>query len=138
MMKIEVNGAKVDQMIKKAIVKNVSAALRKDKAKGSLAINLINDDQMRKLNLKYRKKDKTTDVLSFEINESGILGDIYISLPAAKKQAKIYNVTLKDELVRLAVHGTLHVLGYTHKEMLALRSGAKDGGKINDRCRSRE
>lgn len=116
-MKIEINGAKIDKTIKKTIVKNVSAALRKDKAKGSLAINLINDDQMRKLNLKYRKKDKTTDVLSFNIDEGGVLGDIYISLPTAKKQAKMYNVTLKDELVRLAVHGTLHVLGYTHKEM---------------------
>jgi len=128
-MKIEVNGAVIDPKIKKAIIKNVSDTLHKDKAKGSLAINLINDNQMRKLNLKYRKKDKTTDVLSFEIDEGGILGDIYISLPTAKKQAKMYNVTLKDELVRLAVHGTLHVLGYTHKEMFTLRSGAKDGLK---------
>ena len=117
MMKIEVNGLSIDPGIKKGIIKEVSRVLKQNKGKGNLSINLINDRRMRMLNKKYREKDKTTDVLSFEINESGMLGEIYISLPTARKQAKMYNVTLKDELERLAVHGTLHILGYTHKEM---------------------
>ncbi|MFA4967206.1 MAG: rRNA maturation RNase YbeY [Candidatus Margulisiibacteriota bacterium] len=116
-MKIEVNGLSIDPGIKKGIIKEVSRVLKQNKGKGNLSINLINDRRMRMLNKKYREKDKTTDVLSFEINESGMLGEIYISLPTARKQAKMYNVTLKDELERLAVHGTLHILGYTHKEM---------------------
>ncbi len=99
------------------IKKAVKKILKENKAEGELSIALIDDKKMRALNKKYRRKDKTTDVLSFTINEGGILGDIYISLPTAKKQAKVYNVPLKDELARLAVHGTLHALGYTHKEM---------------------
>jgi len=113
-MKIRINGAGKDAS---AIKKSVIDILKKQKMTGFLSIALIDDRKMKSLNKKYRGKDKTTDVLSFEINEEGILGDIYISLPQAKRQAKLYNVSIKDELVRLAVHGTLHVLGYTHKEM---------------------
>ena len=103
--------------IVKAIRENVKKILKENKADGELNIALISNQKMRSLNKKYRGEKKTTDVLSFEINEGGILGDIYISLPEAKRQAKLYKVSLDDELVRLAVHGTLHVLGYTHKEM---------------------
>ena len=103
--------------------------MKKDKAEGTISISLVGDKLVRKLNREYRRKDKTTDVLSFNINENGLLGDIYISLPQARRQAREYRVTLGEELTRLAVHGTLHVLGYTHKEMLALRSGAKNGEK---------
>ena len=73
---------------------------------------------LRELNKKYRNKNKTTDVLSFNLGDKkNIMGDVYISVPAAKRQAKEYNISLKEELLRLAIHGTLHVLGYTHKEM---------------------
>lgn len=101
----------------KAMRENTAKVLKENKVDGELSIALIDDKEMKSLNNKFRGKNKTTDVLSFEINEGGILGDIYISLPQAKRQAKAYNVPLRDELVRLAVHGTLHVLGYTHKEM---------------------
>jgi len=91
--------------------------LKAEKAKGELIINLIDDKLMRDLNKRYRKKDKTTDVLSFNLGEDGILGEIYISYPTARKQAKMYNCSIEDELKRLAEHGTLHIMGYTHKEM---------------------
>jgi probable rRNA maturation factor len=85
---------------------------------GSISITFCDDKYMKKLNSKYRGKNKTTDVLSFEFGDKDkIIGDIYISVPTAKKQAKEYNVSLMDEILRLANHGTLHVLGYTHKEM---------------------
>ena len=113
-MRINISGAPAEA---KGIRNGVSKILKENKAEGKLDITLIDDRKMRSLNKRYRGKDKTTDVLSFAINEAGVLGDIYISLPQAKRQAKLYNVSIKDELVRLAVHGTLHVLGYTHKEM---------------------
>jgi len=91
--------------------------LKAEKAKGELIINLIDDKLMRDLNKRYRKKDKTTDVLSFNLGEDGILGEIYISFPTARKQAKMYNCSIQDELKRLTAHGLLHILGYTHKEM---------------------
>jgi probable rRNA maturation factor len=92
--------------------------LKAEKAKGELIINLIDDKLMRDLNKRYRKKDKTTDVLSFNLGEDGILGEIYISFPTARKQAKMYNCSIRDELKRLTAHGLLHILGYTHKDMI--------------------
>ena len=88
-------------------------------------INFIDDRLMKKLNRKYRRKAKTTDVLSFSLNEGGLLGEVYISIPQAKKQAKEYNCSLDRELVRLAEHGILHLLGYTHKEMPACRQAGR-------------
>ena len=102
----------------KGIRERVFRILKKEKAEGELSITFCDDKLMKKLNKKYRNKDKTTDVLSFEFGDKErVMGDIYISVPQAVKQAKEYGVTLKEELERLAIHGTLHVLGYTHKEM---------------------
>lgn len=103
--------------------------LRAEKAKGELIVNFIDDKLMRKLNKKYRKKDKTTDVLSFNIGEDGILGEIYISYPTARKQAKMYNCSINEELKRLAGHGTMHILGYTHKEMSSFAKASEDKEK---------
>jgi probable rRNA maturation factor len=91
--------------------------LSDNKEDGAVVINIIGDGLMKKLNMKYRKKDKTTDVLSFNINSDGILGELYISYPKLIKQAKEYCVTIGQELDRLTIHGILHLLGYTHKEM---------------------
>lgn len=87
----------------------------------TININFIDDHSMKKLNRKFRKKDKTTDVLSFNLNEGGLLGEVYISLPQAKRQAKEYNCSLTVEILRLIEHGILHLLGYTHKEMVCLK-----------------
>ncbi len=106
------------QIPDKDVIKQVRKILKKDKARGELSITFCDDKYMKKLNSHYRGKDKSTDVLSFEFGDKKkIVGDIYISLPTAKRQAKEYNVPLKEEILRLASHGTLHVLGYTHKEM---------------------
>ena len=104
--------------LQNAIKTTIAKILKKHKAKGELSITFGDGRLLYKLNKKYRNKNKTTDVLSFNLGDAKkIMGDIYISIPRAKKQAKEYNVDLKDELIRLAAHGTLHVLGYTHKEM---------------------
>lgn len=90
------------------------------KITGTLNITLVDDKYIRKLNKKFRKKDKATDVLTFMLSEGReLLGDIYISVETAKRQAKEHGLSLKEELQRLAVHGTLHALGYCHAEMRA-------------------
>ena len=100
------------------IKKEVSKVISNEKVGGEIGITLGDSRLLRKINRTYRKKDKITDVLSFNLgNDREIMGDIYISIGRAKEQSRLYNVTLLDELIRLAVHGTLHVLGYTHKEM---------------------
>ena len=97
--RVEVIGSKAEE--REEIKKVVGRILREEKADGKINIVIGDDRFIKKLNRDYRHKDKTTDVLSFEINENGLLGEIYISLPVAKKQAKEYGVSLVDELVRL-------------------------------------
>ncbi len=76
---------------------------------------------MRDLNARYRGMVKSTDVLSFPLSEAGpaacraLLGDIVICVPKAESQSREYGVTLYDELLRLLVHGLLHLLGYDHE-----------------------
>jgi probable rRNA maturation factor len=75
---------------------------------------------MRELNSRFRGVDKTTDVLSFPMGDTsfgdaGPLGDIVISVPRAEMQAREYGVTFRDELLRLLVHGLLHLVGYDHE-----------------------
>ncbi len=76
--------------------------------------------KMKKLNREFRDRDKPTDVLSFPYHFSQptgeyLLGELILCLPHIKKQASQNNVTLKEELQRMAVHGLLHLLGYDHE-----------------------
>lgn len=87
-----------------------------------LSLVLVSDRRMRALNRRYRKKDRTTDVLAFPMHEGrfsrfrgSLLGDVVISMPTAKRQASEFGHSLRDEITRLLVHGVLHLLGYDHE-----------------------
>ncbi len=87
-----------------------------------LSVLFVDDVEMKELNGSYRNKPKTTDVLSFALQEAkgasyagGALGDIVISVDKMLVQAKLYEVTPRAELLRLLIHGTLHLLGYDHE-----------------------
>ena len=78
---------------------------------------------MHKMNKEYRGIDRTTDVLSFALNDNkrieteiNVLGDIFISIPKMMEQASDYGHSEKRELSFLVVHGMLHLLGYDHME----------------------
>jgi probable rRNA maturation factor len=81
---------------------------------GEVALVLTGDPAVRRLNARYRGKDKPTDVLSFPGGEAG-LGDIVISLETAARNAPRFGRTLLQETDVLALHGFLHVLGYDHE-----------------------
>jgi probable rRNA maturation factor len=86
-----------------------------------VSVLLTDDREIHALNRDYRKKDAPTDVLAFAFDEgpgprTGVLGDVIISVERAKIQAKSRRVDLESELELLAVHGTLHLLGYDHAE----------------------
>jgi probable rRNA maturation factor len=83
---------------------------------GELCLVLAGDAALRRLNRRYRGKDRPTDVLSFPGpgGEEG-LGDVVISVPAASRNARSLGRTLAQELDVLALHGFLHVLGYDHE-----------------------
>lgn len=89
-------------------------------AQSELSLELVGDGRMRRLNREYRNKDRTTDVLAFAMRESSspvvaLLGDVVISLPTARRQAKEGGRSLSEELAWLLVHGVLHLCGYDHE-----------------------
>ena len=82
---------------------------------GEISLTLLGDDAVRELNKGYLGKDAPTDVISFSLGDGGeLLGDIYVGMPQARRQANELGIDLDEELVRLAIHGTLHVLGHDH------------------------
>ena len=115
-------------MLNQAIEEGIRRSGRSDEAEVSLM--LVDDQRIHALNLEYRGVDRPTDVLSFALQEEmeeepdsdfadGMLGDIVISVPRARAQAEEYGHSFERELVYLAVHGTLHLLGYDHEEETA-------------------
>jgi probable rRNA maturation factor len=85
-------------------------------ARGEVALVLAGDTTVRRLNARYRGKDRPTDVLSFPGpgGEAG-LGDIVISVAAAERNADRLGRSLPQELDVLALHGLIHLLGYDHE-----------------------
>ncbi|MBN1129141.1 MAG: rRNA maturation RNase YbeY [Chitinispirillaceae bacterium] len=70
--------------------------------------------RIRSLNAAYRGIDRATDVLSFTYDDPDLLGEIYLSIPRAAAQAREYGLTVHEEIIRLFIHGFLHLLGYDH------------------------
>ena len=93
----------------------------------SISVTLLNDARITALNEQYLEHEGPTDVISFPLFQSGEppVGDIYIGYDQAKRQAAELSVDLEAELARLAIHGTLHVLGYDHAE-----DGAREGSEM--------
>jgi probable rRNA maturation factor len=91
--------------------------------RSDMSVVIADDTFLKKLNLKYRGVNATTDVLSFSSSEqdpdtdSIYLGDVIVSLPRAEYQASAGGHPLVDELQLLVVHGTLHLLGYDHQKL---------------------
>ena len=87
-----------------------------------LSVIFVDDQRIHEINKEYRKIDRSTDVISFALEDEKrenftkirLLGDIYISIDKAKEQAISYEHSLERELSFLAVHGLLHLLGYDH------------------------
>lgn len=85
--------------------------------KKQLGIVLVGNEEMRRLNRKYRGKNKITDVLSFASDEAfgPLLGDIVLCLPRIQKQAREHQLHEVEEFSYLLLHGLLHLLGYDHE-----------------------
>ncbi|MEQ9400536.1 MAG: rRNA maturation RNase YbeY [Longimicrobiales bacterium] len=114
---VSVNGADgaVAGLLERA-VRATLAAEGVDRAEVSLT--LLADAEIQALNLEYLGKDRPTDVIAFDLADEGgpPLGDVYVGADQARRQADELEVDLSEELVRLAVHGTLHVLGHDHPD----------------------
>ena len=90
--------------------------------RSELSISLVDDASIAAFNATYRGVEGPTDVLSFSLVEGKhashrgvLLGDVVVSLETASRQARRARRSLEDEVVRLLIHGTLHLLGHDHE-----------------------
>lgn len=100
------------------IVRSVVASERAGNA--MLSITFVTNRDIQSLNRAHLRRNGVTDVIAFGFRRAGrkapIVGDVYIAPDAARASARANRVTVREEIVRLIVHGTLHVLGYDHPE----------------------
>ena len=108
-MRVEVAGAAVPRLSRREIAAFARRVLRAARGKlDELSIVVVDDKTMRALNKKFRRQDKTTDVLTFP-------DEIVISLDRARRQAREEEHSLATEVRYLIAHGVLHALGYDHE-----------------------
>lgn len=110
---VEINNLTKNRISKKAIENFFKKIFKILKIKKDLSIAFVNSKEIKKLNKTYLKRNRETDVLSFP-GEGKLLGEIVISLPQAKKQAKIFGHSLEKEIKIILIHSILHLLGFNH------------------------
>lgn len=124
--------AQVDEPALQALVRSlVSAEL--GPGRYVLGLHLVDDDTIQELNRSHRELDAPTDVLSFPLHDPNgmrfvvapdqpvLLGDVVISYPRTREQAREYGHSPERELAYLVAHGLLHILGFDHEEELDRR-----------------
>ena len=94
-----------------------------NKKKQEFSILITNSRKMKNLNFKFRRKNKPTDVLSFQSNDSVYIGDIAISYEIINKRSKLSNFFL--EFDKIWIHGYFHLIGYDHKKLKDFKKMSK-------------
>jgi len=124
MITFQIEEAYQSQIDTKRLQKAVSDTLYHQRIQPTVEISIVirTDDYIQALNHIYRGINEPTDVLAFPHNridpDTGEenLGDVIIAYPIAVQQAEAGGHPVMDELILLVVHGTLHLLGYTHED----------------------
>lgn len=103
------------------IVRAARAALRAEGMRNAeLSLTFLGDRAIAAMNRRHLGHRGTTDVISFRLSpptsDAPVMGDIYVGVDVARRAARERRIPLREELVRLVVHGTLHVLGYDHPD----------------------
>lgn len=87
---------------------------------GEVSVAFLADDAMAELNGQYLAKEGPTDVLAFRLGgrpeDDWLVGDVYVGAQRAGAQAQAYGVLEEEELLRLVIHGVLHVTGHDHPD----------------------
>jgi probable rRNA maturation factor len=96
----------------------VETVLRGERRRALISITFLGRDAMRRLNAEHKGHDHPTDVLSFAMADPAgrAVGDVYVCPWVAAREARARRISLRQELIRLVVHGTLHALGRDHPE----------------------
>ncbi|MEP7175579.1 MAG: rRNA maturation RNase YbeY [Gemmatimonadales bacterium] len=98
--------------------RTVEAVLRGERRAALISVTFLGRDAMRKLNAEHKGRNQPTDVLSFALDGPGhrTVGDVYVCSWVAEREARSRGIPVRQELIRLVVHGTLHALGHEHPE----------------------
>ena len=105
--------------LSRALVRRVvEAVLQAERRQGLISVTFLGRDSMRRLNAAHKGHDRPTDVLTFALGgpTGQVIGDVYICPWVARREARARGIPLREELIRLVVHGTLHALGREHPE----------------------
>jgi len=104
--------AEINKIFIHRIVKELKKELEFDLS--GIQINLVNSKEIMRINKEFLDHNYSTDIITFDYSESQnkLSGEIYISIEDAASNAKKYGVKLKDEIMRLIIHGFLHLLGF--------------------------
>lgn len=114
-------GIDIEKPLNNKLNKVVSTILDQEKMSDCVInLRLLNDKEMKKLNMQFRQKDKTTNVLSFpnddiSVKQTKNIGDIAISVEYVKAEAKKEGKTFDDHIIHMLAHGVYHILGYDHE-----------------------
>ncbi|MEF8846961.1 MAG: rRNA maturation RNase YbeY [Candidatus Paceibacterota bacterium] len=126
---LEINNLTSNDIDEEFLKETVQKVLSQEQEEGKISLAVVGENRIRKLNKRYRGKNKVTDVLSFPEQEVKIdefkigpkketddLGEIVICLKRVKKNARRNDKDVREELTLVLIHGVLHLLGYDHKE----------------------
>ena len=114
-------GIDIEKPLNNKLNKVVSTILDQEKMSNCVInLRLLNDKEMKKLNMQFRQKDKTTNVLTFpnddiSVKQTKNIGDIAISVEYVKAEAKKEGKTFDDHIIHMLAHGVYHILGYDHE-----------------------
>ena len=115
-MTVRVFGAETESEAR-AVRSLLRAVARAEKCRAAeLSVVFVSSPEIRRLNQRFLKHNRFTDVMAFPVSEE-MIGEIYVSRDQAALQAVEYGVSLREELLRLVLHGFLHLLGYSHSQM---------------------
>ena len=112
-----------------------NAVHEEDKYTGTLSYIFCSDEYLLSINEMYLKSDYLTDIISFDYTEDKIIsGDMLISIDRVKENAKIYKTTFQKELMRVMIHGILHLCGYKDKTEKEKMHERKEDYYLNKCC----
>lgn len=98
--------------------KIVLSVIREEKKKaGDISFTFCNDKFLLALNKKFLKHNTLTDIITFQYPADKLTGEIFISIPRLKENARKFNVSIENELHRIMIHGILHLCGYKDKKV---------------------